>query len=104
MKRGLALAALCLGFAAMASDAWAVVGMPLTPVSYAGVARRTTRRVVATETVAAAAATPAVATIPALPPGCVETNRGGVIYQQCGTTFYRPYYQGPNLVYVVATP
>ena len=28
------------------SDARAVVGRPLTPVSYAGVARRTTRRVV----------------------------------------------------------
>jgi hypothetical protein len=36
-------------------DAHAIVGRPLTPVSYAGVARRTTRR-----TVAVAATTPAV--------------------------------------------
>lgn len=28
-------------------DAWAVIGRPLTPMSYAGVARRTTRRTVA---------------------------------------------------------
>jgi hypothetical protein len=40
-------------------DAQAIIGMPLTPFSYAGVARRTTRRVVATE---AAVATTAAAT------------------------------------------
>jgi hypothetical protein len=33
-----------LGLAVVAQDALAVVGMPLTPVSYAGVARRTVRR------------------------------------------------------------
>ena len=51
---GLALMAgfLCLGLAA---DAAAIVGAPLTPVSVAGVARRTTRRVV----VASAATTSA---------------------------------------------
>ncbi len=38
-------------------DAQAIVGAPLTPLSVAGVARRTTRRVVAVETTAAAAAT-----------------------------------------------
>jgi hypothetical protein len=37
-------------------EAQAVVGAPLTPVSAAGVARRTTRRVVAAETTAAATA------------------------------------------------
>ena len=40
-------------------EAHAVVGAPLTPVSAAGVARRTTRRVVAAETTAAAASTTA---------------------------------------------
>lgn len=45
-------------------EAAAIVGAPWTPMSYAGVARRTTRRVVAVETVAvtsAAAATSAAA-------------------------------------------
>jgi nucleoid-associated protein YgaU len=44
-------------------EAHAVVGIPVTPVSVAGVARRTTRRVVAIEaTAATAAATSAAAT------------------------------------------
>lgn len=30
----------------VAADAYAVIGMPLTPVSYAGVARRSVRRAV----------------------------------------------------------
>jgi hypothetical protein len=28
----------------------------------------------------------------------------GITYQQCGSTYYRPYYQGSELVYVVETP
>ena len=43
-----------LGFTLL-RDAQAVVGAPLTPVSAAGVARRTTRRVVAAETAATSA-------------------------------------------------
>jgi hypothetical protein len=39
-----ALIALVLIGVTIASDAYAVVGRPLTPVSYAGVARRTVRR------------------------------------------------------------
>jgi hypothetical protein len=74
-------------------EAHAVVGRPLTPVSYAGVARRTTRRTVA--------ATGAATTMPAgyvttLPAGCATA---GGIYT-CGTARYRPYYNGPSLVYV----
>ncbi len=42
--------------------AHAIVGAPLTPMSVAGAARRTTRRVVAVETTAAATATAATAT------------------------------------------
>jgi nucleoid-associated protein YgaU len=42
-------------------EAAAVVGAPLTPVSAAGVARRTTRRVVAVEATAASSATAATA-------------------------------------------
>jgi hypothetical protein len=57
---GLALMAgfLCLGFAA---DAAAVVGAPLTPVSVAGVARRTTRRVVVASAATTSAATASAA-------------------------------------------
>jgi hypothetical protein len=35
-----------------------------------------------------------------VPPGCVPVNYGGMIYQQCGTTWYQP--QGPQ--YVVINP
>ena len=49
----------------LAREAAAIVGRPLTPMSYAGVARRTTARVVTTEAVvvssAAAASTAAAA-------------------------------------------
>jgi hypothetical protein len=82
-------------------SAHAIIGMPLTPMSYAGVARRTARR---TAYVGAAAATTAVvgtaaaaATVATLPPGCIPS--GGVY--GCGGTYYRPYYQGPNVVYQV---
>jgi hypothetical protein len=47
---------------ALPGEASAVVGLPATPVSVAGVARRTTRRVVAVETTAVAATTAAAAT------------------------------------------
>lgn len=45
----------------LAREAAAVVGAPLTPMSYAGVARRTTRRVVAVEATAATTATASAA-------------------------------------------
>jgi hypothetical protein len=53
------------------SNAGAVIGRPLTPMSYAGVARRTTRRAVAVgaATVGAAAAVPMVV---APRSGCVQ--------------------------------
>lgn len=35
------------------------------------------------------------------PPGCVPVNYGGIIYQQCGTTWYQP--QGAQYI-VVAQP
>jgi hypothetical protein len=44
-----------LGFG-FVREAAAIIGAPLTPMSYAGVARRTTRRVVAVEATAATAA------------------------------------------------
>jgi hypothetical protein len=140
---GLILLTLVLGLG-FALEAVAVVGAPCTPVSVAGVARRTTRRVVvastatpapATTTAAAtttapppaqpAAAAPAPAPPPAqppaaapatagappvgsivtaLPPGCVSAPKGGVEYYNCGGVYYRPTFQGNNLVYVVQQP
>jgi hypothetical protein len=77
----------------LVKDAEAVIGRPATPGSYAGVARRTSRRTVARTTTAYAAPAGMVATLPA---GCV---RSGSTYV-CGTVRYRTYYNGPNLVYV----
>ena len=106
MKRALLIGAL------LAAPAHAIIGMPWTPFSVAGVARRTVRRTAAVGAAAAygtaaavgtaAAAGAALAPPPvygappmyALPPGCVV----GV---PCGAgVVYRPVYQGPNVVYV----
>lgn len=63
----------------LTSTAEARVGRPLTPVSYAGVARRTTRRAVYGGAAAAAAAGAYVAT-----PGCAQvTDAYGRVYTQC---------------------
>jgi hypothetical protein len=114
-------------------EAVAIVGAPLTPVSAAGVARRTTRRVVAVSATSAAAAsataasaappppapTPSAAPPPpaqppgapplgtvvtALPEGCQSSPQGGIEYYNCGGVYYRPAFQGNNLVYVVQAP
>jgi hypothetical protein len=110
----LSLSTLALGLFLLAGEAQAVVGRPLTPVSVAGVARRTTRRVAYTGAAVAAsntaaynaAAYSAAAATPVttLPSGCVQVVNAGVAYQQCGSTYYRPYYEAGNLVYVPATP
>ncbi len=61
----------------LVSASEARIGRPLTPMSYAGVARRTTRRAVAVG--AAAAAGAYVAT-----PGCVQvTNAYGQVITRC---------------------
>ena len=61
-----------------APPAGAVIGRPLTPLSYAGVARRTTRRVVAGTTAA----------IAVLPAGCVYGAYYGGYYYRCGSGYY----------------
>ncbi|MDL2401849.1 hypothetical protein [Rhizobium mayense] len=61
-----------------AAPAGAVIGRPLTPLSYAGVARRTTRRV--------AAGT--AAGIAVLPSGCVYGAYNGGYYYRCGSGYY----------------
>jgi len=73
------------GFAV--KEAHAVVGRPLTPVSYAGVARRTTRRMVYATSVYVAT----------LPPACTTVIIDGTTLHQCGVT----YYQASGSQYVV---
>lgn len=72
-------------------EAHAVVGRPLTPMSYAGVARRTARRTTRRNVAYASG------TVAALPGGCAFA---GGIYA-CGAVRYRPYYDGPTVVYQV---
>ena len=64
----------------LVSQASAVIGRPLTPLSYAGVARRTTRRAVAVgAAVGAAAAVPVV-----VAPSCVQmVDAYGRVYTRC---------------------
>ena len=71
--------------ATLIAPAYARVGRPATPVSYAGVARRTTRRVVGT-TAAVAASTPAPTTVVVAPATqtCVDTvNPNGTVTRVC---------------------
>lgn len=107
-------------------EAAAIIGRPITPLSVAGVARRTTRRraVAYTATASTAAVTTSQAAAPpssqpahapagappigsivtTLPQGCVESPQGGIEYYNCGGVYYRPAFQGNNLVYVVQNP
>ena len=94
MKKPVILAAVTLAFAGtlfwngktdinggLVSAAGARVGRPLTPMSYAGVARRTTRRAVYGT---AAAATVAAGAYAATRPGCVQvTNAYGQVITRC---------------------
>lgn len=111
------------------NDAEARVGRPLTPVSVAGVARRTTRRsvytaaavtttaVVATTAVIVAQPTtvvhqpvtviqqqsplPVGSTVPSLPSGCDSRTVNNTSYFFCGGNWYKPAMQGGNVVYMV---
>jgi hypothetical protein len=73
----------------LVSSAHAIIGRPLTPLSYAGVARRTTRRaVVAGAAVGAVAAAPVVVApapvVVAPAPACVQAvDAYGRIYLRC---------------------
>jgi hypothetical protein len=84
-------------------DAHAVIGRPLTPMSYAGVARRTARRTTRRSLYygggyyGGGAYGYGVGAITALPAGC---GFGAGIYT-CGAVRYRPYYQGTTVVYHV---
>jgi outer membrane usher protein FimD/PapC len=41
--------------------------------------------------------------VPALPGGCTTIASGGTMIYQCSNVYYRPYYQGTQLVYQVVT-
>ena len=40
-------------------------------------------------------------TVNTVPPGCSTTIINGMAYQQCGSTWYQPQYQGSNVTYIV---
>ncbi len=77
-------------------DAEARVGRPLTPASVGGVRRRTRRR-----TAAVVGAAAYGTRVHALPGGCVVRPVGSIQYHYCGGVYYRPYYEGSQVVYVV---
>lgn len=68
----------------------AIVGRPLTPVSVAGVARRTTRRVIRRSTIY----------VMTLPQPCTTMVIEGTVLQQCGGSYYQPYNNQYVIVYV----
>lgn len=76
--------------AIVVQEANAVIGRPLTPLSGAGVARRTTRRVIRRSTIYAAT----------LPMGCSAVAIEGTSLYQCGATYYQPYGSQYVVVYV----
>jgi hypothetical protein len=67
------------GFHVVVTDAEARVGRPLTPVSVAGVARRTSRRVARRTSYR----------INTLPPGCPYGPYYGGYYYYCGGRYYQ---------------
>lgn len=72
-------------------EAEARIGRPLTPLSYAGVARRTTRRAIRRSTIYMAS----------LPRGCATTvTVNGSLLYYCGGTYYQPYNNQYVVVYV----
>ena len=98
------------------NNAEAIIGAPLTPMSYAGVARRSLRRggvavavapppptvvVVNTPQPATSPTVPVGTVVQALPAGCTTVAVSGVNYSDCGGVFYKTAFQGNNLVYVV---
>ncbi|MCK1281101.1 hypothetical protein ABIC08_008580 [Bradyrhizobium sp. RT9b] len=64
--------------------AHAIIGRPLTPMSYAGVARRTTARAVTAGAVATGVAVGAAAAPVVVAPACVQAvDAYGRIYMRC---------------------
>ena len=63
------------------APAEAIIGRPATPLSYAGVARRTTRRMIYRTSVYVAV----------LPASCTIVLIEGASLHYCGGTYYQPY-------------
>ncbi len=91
---GVLVAVVCLGSLApvgpLVGEAQARVGRPMTPVSVAGVARRSTRRAIRRSTIYVAT----------LPRGCTQVNIDGTVLQQCGGTYYQPHQGQYVVVYI----
>jgi hypothetical protein len=77
-----------VGFFRLVPGAGAIVGRPLTPLSYAGVARRTTRRVIRRG-----------AYVAAIPRGCPYGTYYGYSLYYCGGTYYQRSGNGYVVVY-----
>ena len=74
----------------MTKNAEARLGRPWTPVSVAGVARRTTRRTIRRTSIYVAT----------LPRGCQTVVIEGTTLHLCGGTYYQPYGHQYIVVYV----
>lgn len=77
-------------FGPFVSQAHAVVGRPVTPGSVAGVARRTTRRVIRRSSIYAAT----------LPAGCTSISVNGAAVWRCGGVYYQAYGGRYVVVYI----
>lgn len=77
-----------IGFFKLTGEAEARVGRPATPASVAGVARRSTRRVIRRG-----------AYIGAIPAGCAFGNYYGYSLYYCGGTYYQRSGSGYVIVY-----
>ncbi len=86
------------GFTLVPDTAQAVIGRPLTPISGAGVVRRTTRRHIYRHGAAAAAVVGT--SIAVLPAGCGTVYYGGIPYYHCHGSYYRP----SGTSYIVVAP
>src|SRR4051812_32605921 len=97
-----AMAAL-IALGSFADTAEAVIGRPLTPMSYAGVARRTTRRAAVTGSYATPVYAPPVVqsttVVTTLPSGCGKVVTDGAVVYSCGGANYSPSYNGSTVVY-----
>ena len=71
-------------------DAEAWIGRPWTPLSYAGVARRTTRRIIRRSAIY----------ISTLPADCTTIVIEGSSCYSCGGTYYQPYGGRYVVVYI----
>ncbi len=77
-------------------NAEAVVGRPASPGSVAGVARRGRRRTVRRVAVGTR--------VTVVPSGCKSVIKYGTKYEHCDGVYYKPTYEGNDVVYIVEDP